>query len=350
MSRFLVLKLLLRALLLTAILLLAGCVAVPSAGAPPRQEGPAPLPPLPPLAPDLAPSLYAGLGVADLAARTYGAGDLRIEEPLGTTEYFTRTLVSWQSDGLTVYGFMDVPQGEGPFPVVIVIHGYVDPAIYSTLTYTTRYADALAAAGYLVIHPNLRGYPPSQDGPNRLRVGFAVDILDLIADIQQQAGQPGALEQANAMRIGLWGHSMGGGITQRVLVVDGLRGGPVRAALLYGSMSGDETRNHERILNVFSGGTRGSWDVGEEPTPEELLRIDPARHLDAVAAAVSIHHGAADDEVPPAWSDELCAMLQEAGKAVECYGYEGQPHIFNGEADALFMQRAVDFFDRNLKD
>jgi dipeptidyl aminopeptidase/acylaminoacyl peptidase len=171
--------------------------------------------------------------------------------------------------------------------------------------------------------------------------------------VQQQAGQPGLLEQADGESIGLWGHSMGGGITQRVLVVDGTRGGAegsaVDAAVLYGSMSGDEMLNHERILNVFSGGTRGNWDEGEEPTAEELARIAPISHLDAIAAPVSIHHGDLDDQVPLEWSNDLCALLQEAGKTVECWVYEGQPHTFVGEGDTLFIQRTVDFFDRTLR-
>ena len=74
----------------------------------------------------------------------YGDGELQVEQVLAVTNAFTRTLVTFPSDGLTIYGFMNVPQGEGPFPVVLVLHGYVDPARYNTLTYTTGYADALA--------------------------------------------------------------------------------------------------------------------------------------------------------------------------------------------------------------
>ena len=43
-----------------------------------------------------------------------------------------------------IYGFMNVPNADGPHPVIIALHGYIDPAIYQTLDYTTRYADALA--------------------------------------------------------------------------------------------------------------------------------------------------------------------------------------------------------------
>jgi len=285
------------------------------------------------------PDPYAGLAIADLAGRTYGGGELRIEETLNVYGEFTRHLVSYPSDGLTVYGFMNVPGGEGPFPVVIVLHGYVDPSIYQTLTYTTRYADALASAGYLVIHPNLRNYPPSGEGPNPFRIGFAIDVLNLIALTKEQGG---ALSVANPEAIGVWGHSMGGGISLRVITVSP----DVRAAVLYGSMSGDERRNFERIF-IWSGGQSGEAELD---TPEEALaRISPIYHLDRLSAAVSIHHGEQDEVVPLEWSTELCGRVQALGKPVECFAYSGQPHTFQGEGDQLFIQRTIEFFDAQLK-
>lgn len=304
--------------------------------------------PVPPIAPRLFPPLYAGLSIADLRGDSFGEGAFRIVSDLGNPGGFQRSLVVWESDGLEVYGFMDVPNGEGPFPVVIVIHGYVDPAIYNTLTYTTRYADALARAGYIAIHPNLRGYPPSDEGPNLIRVGFARDILHLIADIQEQAGIAGdALEFADAEHIGIWGHSMGGGITQRVLAVNDA----IDAAILYGAMSGDEQRNHERIRDVFSGGARGNWeDDATAPTVDELARISPINFIGDYSAPIAIHHGTLDDQVPLEWSQEVAQLLADAGKHVEYYEYEGQPHTFVGAGDTLFIQRMIDFYDRFLKE
>lgn len=288
------------------------------------------------------PDPYAGLTIDDLAARDYGGGELRIAETLAVNEAFTRTLVSYPSDGLTVYGFMNVPQGEGPFPVVLVLHGYVEPSTYTTLAYTTRYADALARAGYLTIHPNYRNHPPSDTGPDRFRTGYAVDVLELIALIQEQGGQPGPLRRADPETIGLWGHSMGGGITLRAITVEP----DVKAAVLYGSMSGDEKKNYERIL-IWSGGQRGEEEL--ETPEEDLKRISPIYHLERINAAVSIHHGEADATVPLEWSVDLCQRLEAVGKTVECFNYPGLPHTFGGEGDQLFIQRTVAFFNRFLK-
>jgi hypothetical protein len=79
------------------------------------------------------PDPYAGLYIRDLRARTY-RGSLRVVETLAVTAAFTRSLVAYDSDGLTIYGFMNMPRGPGPFPVVIVNHGYIDPGLYQTLT------------------------------------------------------------------------------------------------------------------------------------------------------------------------------------------------------------------------
>jgi dipeptidyl aminopeptidase/acylaminoacyl peptidase len=227
-----------------------------------------------------------------------------------------------------------------------VNHGYVDPAIYRTLTYTTRYADAMAQAGFVAIHPNFRGYPPSDDGPNEFRAGFTADVLNLAALVRRFGAQPGPLAEADPGAIGLWGHSMGGGVTLKSIVA---QPEAADAALLYGAMSGDEQRNHEQIYNVFTAGTRGLYDPANPPSTEDLRRLSAINYLDRIAAPVAIHHGTLDDQVPPWWSEELCVKLQEAGKRVECFSYEGQPHTFVGDGDALFIERTVDFLNRELQ-
>jgi dipeptidyl aminopeptidase/acylaminoacyl peptidase len=298
------------------------------------------------------PDPYAGLTIADLAARSYGAGwpgrpeqpRIVVQETLAVNSYFTRTLISYPSDGLEIYGFMNQPRKvSGMLPVVIAVHGYIEPSIYDTLDYTTRYADALARAGFLVLHPNLRGYPPSDDGYNLFRVGMAVDVLNLIALVRSEAGKPGPLAQADPDAIGLWGHSMGGGIVTRVITIDP----NVRGAVLYGAMSGDEQKNFERIFTYFSPGTRGQEELAAPP--EALLRISPIYFLDRIKAAVSINHGKLDPDVPLAWSLDLCERLKALNKPVECYTYDGQGHTFHGEGDVLLIQRTIDFFNRTLR-
>ena len=109
-------------------------------------------------------------------------------------------------------------------------------------------------------------------------------------------------------------------------------------------MSGDDARNYERIRQ-WSGGEVGDFELA---APLAILKaISPIYHLDRVSAPISIHHGAADDVVPPEWSDDLCQRLLQLQHTVECQTYEGMPHTFRGENDQLFMDRTAAFFDRN---
>ncbi|MEM7536776.1 MAG: alpha/beta fold hydrolase, partial [Chloroflexota bacterium] len=314
---------------------------------------------------------YTGFTVDALSTRledpSYGTGRFVITQFLGSAGPFLRYLVSYQSDAgngemLDIHGFMNVPVNaspETPAPVVLVLHGYVTPERYNTFAYTTRYADRLAEAGYVTIHPNYRNHPPSDSDPNysRLtgssdfRVGYAIDILDLVGIIQKQGGVSNQLPETTDVlasidpnNIGLWGHSMGGGITLRVITVNPT----VQAAVVYGSMSGDEQLNHERVL-FFTDGVRGNWPADAKPTVQALWEISPANHYDRISTPVSIHHGRLDDQVPLVWSLNLCTQLQGLRKTVECFTYDTMPHTFRGAGDTVFIQRTVTFFDQYLK-
>jgi uncharacterized protein len=80
-----------------------------------------------------------------LRSRVYGGGQIEFVEVLGQNLYFTRYLMRYPSDGLNIYGFANIPNDAEKHPVIIALHGYIDPAAYNTLDYTTHYADALSS-------------------------------------------------------------------------------------------------------------------------------------------------------------------------------------------------------------
>lgn len=286
------------------------------------------------------PDPYVNMYIESLADRKYGGGVL---EDLGllnsTSGAFSRRLFRYRSEGLQMYGFINIPVGEGPFPVIIMLHGHVEPEQYKTLDYSTRYADALAEQGYVVLHPNLRGYAPSPVAENRLGIGDTIDTLNLLALIKQFSGVEGILEKADAERIGLWGHSMGGGIVLRILIVDP----DIDAALLYASINADENLN----LSHFENDGRGIEKIS---APEETINLlSPLKYLGRITAPLSIHHGEADAVVPSEWSIDLCEKLQSLDQTVECWNYAGQPHTFLDSGDTQLIARTTEFFNARLK-
>ena len=285
------------------------------------------------------PEPYRDLYITSLMARKYGGGVLEDAGNLNSAEGFTRKLFRYRSEGLDLYGFINIPAGEGPFPVIVMVHGYIDPAEFSTLDYSVRYADALAKAGYIAIHPNLRGYGPSDSGENVLGAGDAIDVLNLVALVRQQAGSEGLLKTADAERIGLWGHSMGGAVVMRALIVDT----DVRAGLLYASINADEAIN----LAHFEKDGRGNEKT--EAEPETLKRLSPIDYLDQITVPVGIFHGGKDDVVPASWSRDLCLLLEELDKIVVCREYLDQSHTFQDDGDAQFFREMIAFFNAHVR-
>ena len=278
------------------------------------------------------PDPYAELYIETLRGRTYESS-IVVGQTVAVTDAFTRSLITFTSDGLTMHGYLNMPRGEGPFPVVIVNHGYLDPAQYGTVNYMARYTDPLAAAGFLVLHPDYRGYGNSDPGPNLFRIGYAVDVLHLIAAVK-------TLPQADPNAIGLFGHSMGGGISLRVATISP----DVDAVLLYGSMSGDEYANLDKLVDWT-----GRADLPELSVPADVIsRLAPIEALANITAAVSLHHGDNDATVPPVWSADLNDRLTELGKTVEYFSYPGQPHTFVDAGHVLLLERSVEFFRREL--
>lgn len=258
-----------------------------------------------------------------LALKEFGLGDLRIEYPWHNEAEFTRYYITYDSDDLNIHGFVNIPVGRGPFPVVIALHGYIPASRYETLDYSTRYADAIARKGYIVLHPNLRNFPPS-DSPGRVRdfnTGYTSDVMNLLEYVRQESGQSDSIfENADLSRIGIWGHSLGGGVALRVISLVP----EVKAAVLYGAVT-------QRYSNNSAGFT--------------------VYDLESSDAAYSVHHGTADDTIDVSWSYRFCDQLEEIGKEHECFFYEGSPHTFIrlGNAEPVFIQRTVDFYARFLQ-
>lgn len=280
--------------------------------------------------------------IEGLRARNYPGGTIEVRWTYTTTTAYTRYFIAYPSDDLTVTGVMQVPHGEGPFPVVLLNHGYIPPERYWSGADTLFAGDYLARRGYLTIASDFRGWGGSDSGDNFFRTGLVIDVLNLLSALP-------SVPQADPDRVGMWGHSMGGGVTTKSIVIDPR----IDAAVLYGPVSADDAE----VIARWRGGP-GTNDPSDPRRlayalalrdPAFLERTSPINYLDAVTAAVQIHQGTADDVTPPRWAEAIYRALQAADKEVEIFYYEGQGHSFQSESWELFMGRVTDFFNRHLK-
>src|SRR5262245_51155810 len=246
------------------------------------------------------PEPYEQYTIDYLRKRSYGAGTIEIVKTIQVLDQFTRTLIRYSSDDLTLYGFMNIPAGDGPFPVIIMMHGLGDSGSFSSLNFKSDIVDTLTNAGYVVIHPIMRGYPPSDSGDNLFRVGMAVDMLNLIALIKTHGGQAGALEKAIPEQIGILGQSLGGDIALRVLTVSS----DVKAAVLYSSLSGNELKNSQQLYKIT---VDPQFQNELNVLPSLLPRISPMYYYADITAPIQLHHGTIDETVPLSWAEETCS-------------------------------------------
>ena len=167
--------------------------------------------------------------------------DLTIRRELSRNSQYTRYAVSYRGGGQRITGIMNVPRGKGPFPVVVLAHGYIDPATYWSGQGFRREQDALARNGYVALHVDYRNHAGSSDDPDNdltMRLGYAEDVLNAAVAVRASD-----LPYLDGERIALLGRSMGGSVAFNALVA---RPGVFDAAIVYASTSTNAVDNFNR--------------------------------------------------------------------------------------------------------
>jgi dipeptidyl aminopeptidase/acylaminoacyl peptidase len=282
-----------------------------------------------------------------LIRKQYDGRNLRLDQQIGDFGAYKRHLVSFRGDGLKISGVMNVPDGKGPFPVLVLNHGYIDPGRYFPGQGMPREHDYLARQGYVVLHVDYRGHATSSNDPNvdyELRLPYAVDTINAVTAVKASK-----LRFLDRDRVGWLGRSMGGEVTLRALAT---RPGLVDAAVIYASTSSLAADNWKQF-------SRGSGDrrsvnrriakgYGLPSSNPSFWRAASARpYLDRVTEPVLVHHGVEDDTCPIAWSKATVKALEKGGAKVTFRIYRGEGHTFAGQWTTS-IRRTVAFFDKHL--
>lgn len=329
----------------------AAAVPATSTTMPSPTTAPTAVPPTAPPTPTSDPwAEYAPYTIEALRTREYGTeGEIEVLDTMEEARNFTRYLIAYRSDGLRITGMMNLPRGDEPFPVVILNHGYYPLDVYQTGNGSKLAADYLANRGFLTLSPDFRSHAGSDNAVNFFRAGHVIDTLNLIPLAQK-------LPQAQPGKVGMWGHSNGGAITAKAITVSD----QIAAAVIYAPASSNIVEDYQ--FRVERSGRRApsstprasvsrvttEFPVTPEQAPDLYERLSPLPYLNYVSAAVEIHWGTADQTVPYKWPGDLLDGLRAAGKQVEYFEYEGQPHSFQGAGNQLYLERIAEFFGRHL--
>lgn len=296
------------------------------------------------------------LSIEYMRQQPYPGSEITTEQILPPGSNYDRYLASYQSDGLKIYALLTIPQGQKPvtgWPVIIFNHGYIPPAVYQTTERYIAYTDAFSSNGFILFKPDYRGHGNSEGNPEGAYYSpaYTIDVLNALASLKQHP-------DVDPNRIGMWGHSMGGSITLRSMVVSkDIKAGVIWAGVVanYQDLATNWHRarpfvpsqreqfisrpGRQSIINKY-----GTFDQN----PVFWRSIAPISFVQDLSAPIQIHHGTADEEVPLLFSERLNDALKNASKTVEFYTYPNDDHNLSQNL-SLALERSVEFFDKYLK-
>lgn len=301
---------------------------------------------------------YSGfpLSIKFMRGKKYPGSDFKIEETLANGTNYKQYIASYQSDGLKIYGLLSIPNSPKPkdgYPAIIFNHGYIPPLEYNTTLRYIEYFATFSRNEYVVFKPDYRGNGNSDGQPEGAYYSpaYATDVLNALSSVKR-------MEEVNPNKIGMWGHSMGGNITLRNLVVNTK---DIKAAVIWGGVVGSYTQlehwhdpsyhpsTYELSLRYRYRANIQKLYKTPEANPAFWNSVDPTYFLSDIATPVQLHAGEADEEVPVNFSQSLYDKLKSLGKPVEIYIYPGADHNISGNAFSIAINRSVEFFDKYLK-
>jgi len=240
-------------------------------------------------------------------------------------------------DGYPVHGWLVLPDGQGPHPVLLLVHGGPDVQVGYILF---DEAQVYASAGYAVILSNPRGsagYGEAHARTIKGRLG-TVDAADLIALLDAVTARP----DIDRSRVGVLGGSYGGFMTSWLAAHHGDR---FRAALgergVYSQDSMMGTSDLGLAIMSMIGPDRDTW-------PGQT----PLNYADRIDIPFLIMHWDGDLRVPIEQAQRLFAALRAQKKPVEFVVFPGGTH--NASRSGPPAQRikrfeiALEWFGRHL--
>jgi dipeptidyl aminopeptidase/acylaminoacyl peptidase len=246
-------------------------------------------------------------------------------------------------DGEEIPVFLFKPEGDGPFPVVVTVHG--GPEAQWQPFFSPRggaFTQFLLARGYAVAAPNVRG--SSGYGKRFMSLDDIGLRLDSVRDLAELHAWLSARPEIDGSRAVVYGGSYGGYMTLASLAF--------HPELWAAGISFVGISNLVTFLENTSEYRRAAREreYGSLATDREILwNVSAASRLDDIRAPLFLEHGRNDPRVPVGESEYIHKMLTEKGIRCELVICEDEGHMLEKLANRIDAYgRAVAFLDEVL--
>ena len=279
-------------------------------------------------------------------------GEVVVREPDGTERVLTdfgagypapilsqEEITATAPDGYPVHGWVVRPEGEGPHPVLLMIHGG------PFTQYGWRLFDeaqVYAGAGYAVVMGNPRGSSGYGEAHGRAIVGDVgrISANDLLALLDAALKS----DDLDGSRVGVLGGSHGGFMTTWLAAHYGDR---FKAAI------------SERAVNSidsFKGSSDIGWFFADDlygDDGEQQQRQSPLSYADLITVPLLIIHSEQDWRCPVEQAQRLFVALRRRKVPAEMLLFPGEGHELSRSGlpshRVARYEAIVDWFDRHLR-
>ncbi|CAN5630938.1 S9 family peptidase [soil metagenome] len=241
-------------------------------------------------------------------------------------------------DGYEVHGWVVKPAGNGPFPVLLSIHG--GPFTQYGWTLFDE-AQVYAGAGYAVVMGNPRGSSGYGEAHGRVIVADMGnrDHADLLALLDKALID----QDLDADRVGVMGGSYGGYMTAWMLAHEHrFAAGIVERALL--------------SFDSFTGSSDIGWFFSDNyagPDPERQRAQSPLTHADNIDVPVLVIHSEQDWRCPLEQGQRLYERLKRNGVETELLIFPGEGHELSRSGlpshRVARFEAVLDWWNRHLR-
>lgn len=287
------------------------------------------------------PTPLAKYSFENLINRTYTGSEIKLEKVIKEEETHTSYLFSFLSDGQKVTGQLNLPRGKGPFPVVVMLRGYVDKEVYFTGLGTRKAAGVFAENGFITLAPDYLGFGESDQGSEdilEVRFEKPITVFNLFQSIK-------TFKNADTDNLFLWGHSNGGQVAISYLEIS-QNGIPT---ILWAPV----TRGFPDSVTDYLGELDDQGKMVIASISAFLKNYDPQQfsvstYYHDIKASFQIHQGTADPLVKEEWTGDFVKKMREYGRSVNYYKYTRDDHNLSRNWDTV-VARDLQFFKKNLK-